>query len=81
MKKKYIKPIVIFENFSLSTNIAGNCRWIVDNSVPQSCTYTGTGGIIIFMNEAQGCSTFEPDGNYDGYCYDVPMENNNLFNS
>lgn len=82
MKKEYIKPVIVFENFSLSTNIAAGCEGIVGNPSKDACAVTGTGGIAIFNTELQGCNMepFEEDS-WDGFCYHVPTEYKNLFNS
>ena len=87
MKKEYSKPIVVFENFSLSTNIAGTCEGIVNNPSRGTCAVLGTGGIAVFSTTINGCDYTPGDlGNdkedeWDGYCYHVPTEYNNLFNS
>ena len=47
MKKEYSKPIVVFENFTLSTNIAGTCESIVGNPSKGTCAVLGTGGILL----------------------------------
>lgn len=86
MKKEYVKPVVVFESFSLSTNIAAGCESIVGNPSKDSCPVAGTGGIAIFNTPENGCE-FTPaqmggvDDMWDGFCYHVPTETNNLFNS
>jgi hypothetical protein len=87
MKKEYSKPIVVFENFSLSTNIAGTCESIVGNPSKGTCAVLGTGGIAVFTSEMSGICFFTPtdmggeEDKWDGFCYHVPTEYNNLFNS
>lgn len=80
MKKAYVKPYIVFEDFSMSTNIAGDCE--LDTPEPssaQSCGYPIKGSVV-FVEGAQ--CTYKPQGGvYNGYCYHVPTENNNLFNS
>ena len=88
MKKKYTKPYVMFEDFSLNTSIAGTCESIVNNSAKGSCAVIGTGGIAMFDEEVlNNACEFTPTGmggaadQWDGFCYHVPTEYNNLFNS
>lgn len=86
MKKKYTKPQVIIEDFSLVTNIAGNCESIVGNPSKGTCAVKGTGDINMFNGSVTACDFTpedmgEPDDTCDGFCYHVPTEYNNLFNS
>jgi hypothetical protein len=89
MKKEYSKPIVVFENFSLSTNIAGTCEGIVNNPSRGTCAVLGTGNIAVFdsgVTGDDGCVYTPGDlggknDEWDGFCYHVPTEYNNLFNS
>jgi hypothetical protein len=48
MKKVYTKPEIMFEDFTLSTNIAGDCEGEFVNATKGSCAVTGTGGVMIF---------------------------------
>lgn len=86
MKKEYVKPLVFLESFSLSTNIAGNCESIVGNPSKGSCAVVGTGGINMFDGGVGACDykpedMGEPEDTWDGFCYHVPTEYSNLFNS
>lgn len=81
MKKKYVKPVFVFESFSLDTNIAGDCEKIVGTPTRGTCTVEGTGGITMFDDSASGICMFEPDGEWNGFCYHVPVDYKNLFNS
>ncbi len=86
MKKEYSKPIVVFESFSMSTNIAGDCEHKTNLPSPGTsfgCGYPIRGGVV-FMSETSGCTYTEggaENGSYNGICYQVPNENSNLFNS
>jgi len=86
MKKKYTKPQISLESFSLCTNIAGNCEGIVGNPTKGTCAVIGTGDIAMFSGTVTQCD-YTPedmggeDDLWDGYCYHVPTEYNNLFNS
>ncbi len=84
MKKLYSKPEIIFEDFTLSENIAGNCGTIVNNSSENVCGYLADRdptAQAVFMSTISGCVRFEDDGDYNGICYHVPIDANNLFNS
>lgn len=85
MKKTYTKPQICFESFAMSTNIAGSCE--LDTPLPssaESCGYPIRGGVVFV--EGTQCTYVPPkdsDGNvtHNGFCYHVPTEYNNLFNS
>ena len=82
MKREYKKPMVVFEDFSLSANIAAGCE--VKTHVPSNgiCGYTPEGAAYaVFMTGISGCDRKYDTGLYNGICYHVPAENNNLFNS
>jgi len=83
MRKQYVKPQIIFEDFSLSENIAAGCEIRINNSAQGTCGYAYEGGYgaTIFINETTGCSVQIPDSENNGFCYHVPIENNSLFNS
>ena len=82
MKKLYSKPEIMFENFTLSTNIAAGCEVKTNLQAEGGCGYQPPRqNKVIFTNELQGCTTTQADGLYNGICYDTPSENYNLFNS
>lgn len=84
--KKYVKPMIVFESFTLSTNIAGDCgttTGVVPLQDETGCGYKDPAdrfGYVIFTTE-MACNTKEDDGEYNGICYHVPIENDKLFNS
>ena len=86
MKKSYTKPEIVYESFLMSTNIAGNCESIVGNPSKGACPVKGTGDINMFSGTLSFCD-FAPEDmggvvdEWDGACYHVPTEYNNLFNS
>ena len=86
MKKYYEAPRIEFEDFSLSTNIAGTCELITSSpSSIANCAYVYDDGrgnkTVVFTEEISGCH-HKPDGGvYNGFCYHVPTEASNLFNS
>ena len=83
----------MFESFTLSTNIAGDCvPPFVNNANKNTCAYIIPGNAYmadkhVFTAQLSGvCTTTEDrDGNADGMsngvCYDVPIAGQNLFNS
>ena len=82
MKKTYTKPEILFEDFSLSTSIAVACTY----KTKLLSEDTGCGWAdprhpenVLFLNGIQGC--VDGPGNYDGVCYHVPAEGNNIFSS
>lgn len=82
MKKVYIKPEILFESFTLSTNIAGDCDH--KNSLQSEKAQCGLefGGDIIYLTGIQGClEEYDTDGAVSGICYHVPLETSQLFNS
>ena len=87
MKKAYKKPEIMFEDFSLSGNIASNCESIVGNPSKGTCAVKGTGEINMFNSDMTSICDFTPEDmggendKWDGFCYHVPTEYNNLFNS
>ena len=87
MKKLYSKPEIMFEDFTLNENIAGNCASIVNNASKGSCAVMGTGDIAIFDGSVGPVCVYKPEDmggttdEWDGFCYHVPTEYNNLFNS
>ena len=86
MKKSYQKPQIMFEDFSVSTNIASGCEHIA-SAAPDLCPVTlpwGSTTKVVFINESMGCKTTpaEKDSDqYNGVCYHVPYESNNVFTS
>ena len=81
MKKTYTKPQICFESFAMSTNIAGSCELDTPQpSTTQSCGYP-IQGTVVFVEGIAACKHKAQDGLYNGFCYHVPTEYNNLFNS
>ena len=76
MKKTYFKPEIMFEDFSLSTNIATGCEVLSNNQSSNQCGMDMS-GIMVFVTEA---GMYE-NGAGDPICYHVPLGQQNLFNS
>lgn len=79
MKKAYEKPIIVFESFSLSTNIAAGCEFTNGLHDQGVCGYETRNGVV-FTTEVTGCKYTQPDDN-DTLCYHVPTEDYNIFSS
>ena len=80
MKKKYVKPQIIIENFSLSETIAAGCE--VKTNLPSANTCgLDFSGLSVFFDGMTGCSMItvsknEGDGQWDKICYHVPTGEN-----
>ena len=90
MKKTYTKPDIMFEDFSLSTNISAGCE-VRANAVEGACGYTiqpwpGKYSVL-FIEGNTGCTTKVPasqeytSNTNDTFCYHNPSEAHNLFSS
>ena len=90
MKKTYEKPLVVYEKFELSQNIAV-CAWdVVDAQTAEACgavgdTDLGSPDIIIFTGETESVCMY-PSKDYemdngDSFCYTVSSDGWNIFNS
>lgn len=84
MKKIYEKPLIMFESFTLSTNIAGDCEKKTNTPNSGTCAWTYTDefgdSYVVFTNQVSACGTNKEDQVYNGICYHIP-EGDNLFNS
>lgn len=84
MKKEYSKPIVVFEDFVLSSSIAG-CGFEATHDQDLGkwgCKgYQLRTGEVVFVEAFNGCQVVESDGDYNGYCYHIPSISLNLFGS
>ena len=82
MKKRYTKPAIVFEDFTLSVAIA-SCEVKTNTPAKMQCGYEVDDGwdiSVLFVSGVQVCTTVEAEGAYDGICYHT-FANNNLFNS
>ena len=79
MKKTYAKPEIMFESFSLCTNIAAGCEFKNTLLTEGVCGYDTRNGRT-FTEKITGCIYKEPDTN-DSLCYHVPVTTANIFNS
>ncbi len=81
MKRVYEKPQIMFEDFSLSVDIAAGCE-VSSNFARNECTISLPGVGNVFLEGVAVCQTAIDDGSAgDGICYHVPTDTNNLFAS
>ena len=85
MKKFYTKPEIMFDSFTLSTNIAGDCEEKMNLPSNSSCGLDFS-GLMVFLDGMGGCTNIKVDnvggdGEFNGICYHVPSGDKNLFNS
>ena len=90
MKKTYQKPEIMFEDFTLSVNIAGDCTVKTMTPSENSCAYPVKAGFAtwnVFTAALDICTVKDDvsdkiqDGIFDSICYHVPYESSSLFNS
>ena len=84
MKKAYMKPEIVFESFSMSTNIAAGCEVQTDTPSENECGVYFS-GLNVFLDGMQGCDweilNDGGDGEFLGLCFHVPTGEQNLFTS
>ncbi len=80
--KKYTKPEIFFEDFSLSTSIAACANEAQFSGEFNPCKgYEFAPGVILFVNAETGCNVYNNTDQNDEYCYHVPNTSLNLFGS
>ncbi len=81
MKKSYVKPQVLFEDFQLSANIAAGCGYRINHAdtINTLCTYDMTDEKVFNTILAGGCTTTPPED--DSICYHNPTSQTKLFTS
>lgn len=86
MKKNYSKPEIMFESFTMSSNIAGDCEVKTNTPSKGTCAYEMevsnefiTETVFVFVSDITACHYTEPEG-HNGVCYHT-FENSSLFNS
>lgn len=87
MKKVYSKPEIMFEDFTLTTNVASGCD-VPTNLPSQNECGMDFSGVVVFMTGMTGCTgvQIDPtapngDGEYNGICYHVFSDERNIFAS
>lgn len=85
MKKAYSKPEIAFEDFTMSTSIAVGCEIKIEGQNSGNCGYKYDGGNGSTMFTVQAgtavCNLPMDDDETNGFCYHIPVEGNNMFNS
>lgn len=94
MKKKYVKPGIIIEDFVLAQNISGGCGAVPGGNTLGKPTHwdnttncgwdlnDGSNYIIWVKQIGSTCTSDWPaDVPYDGICYNNPQGGNSIFNS
>lgn len=79
MKKIYSKPEIVFDSFTLTTNIAAGCGKTINTHVNGACGLPVEGVGTIFTTDITGCEVKIAED--DSYCYHVPTNDTKLFNS
>lgn len=82
MKREYRKPEIMFEDFTLSTNIAGDCEVKTNTASKGDCAYGEDTdfGVAIFLSTISDCIYQQAEGEFNSICYHT-FEGNSLFNS
>lgn len=79
MKKIYGKPDIYFDNFAMSTAIAGNCSTVTNTPNSGTCGLEYSDTITIFTHGIGACNvkvgTGTVDAEWNGICYHVPTGN------
>ncbi len=78
MKKKYSKPVIIFDSFELSQSIAGTCSTISNAAMYDCPVYYPEWDISVFTLQ-KNCDATPQD--YGTPCYEIPYESHNVFSS
>ena len=77
----------MFESFTLSTSITNGCETIITNMSKGTCGYQPGRHQAVFLYGITGCAVELPDDLYtdrynnNSFCYHVPVDYMNLFNS
>ena len=85
MKREYTRPDILFEDFTLSTAIAGSCGVATGLPSANQCGLDFGPGGEIFTEQVMGCvkkiSEEQDSGGYNGMCYHVFTDSSRLFSS
>lgn len=80
MKKSYTKPIVGFEDFTLSANIATGCGSKTGLPSKDQCGLN-QGDAILFLTSITACNEKIEDDGTVSFCYHNPSDEQRLFSS
>ena len=78
--RTYSRPDILFDSFSMCSAIASTCEASA-NFARDVCGVEMTPSISLFLEGVTGCSWIVKEEEYDGLCYHVPFDTNNVFNS
>ncbi len=91
MKKNYSKPEILFEDFSVSCNIAAGCEAETNHELYSCGYYVQSMRANVFMSTVGACKYTEVnstvtidatgEASFNGICYHVPSDTNNVFTS
>lgn len=76
MKKNYVRPAIVFDSFELAENIA-MCELISSKHDRYVCAVLDPESGLTIFPDLVNCTTTPLDG--EQICYEVPMENANVF--
>lgn len=80
MKKSYTKPIVGFEDFTLSANIATGCGSKTGLPSKDQCGLN-QGDEVLFLTSISACTEPYEDNATVPFCYHNPTDEQRLFSS
>ena len=79
VKKTYVKPDIMFESFSLATDISAGCA-MAARQAPMMCpVYVPEFGETIIADDGS-CDTYAPEIS-DTICYHLPLTDISVFES
>jgi hypothetical protein len=89
MKKAYAKPVITFEDFAFSSNVAGECGGAPGIHAKGTCLAYGLSGsptTCMFYDNGftifgDSCDFGPDDGNLGNLCYHVSSAANKIFKS
>ena len=90
MKKAYAKPVITFEDFAFSSNVAGECGGLLglhgagcemhaNYSSGETCAFYDN-GVPLFLNNEK-CKAHPDDFDLGNLCYHVNTAANRVFKS
>lgn len=88
MKKKYVKPMITMDLFSLTQSIAATCGVEHDaemgyplQDTKQTCGWYMDDVITLFLIDSAFCTLPLEDGDDSTYCYNNPSGGTEIFGS
>lgn len=87
MKRKYVKPAYLAEEFGFAQTIAQVCTGDRNDSYPthaskDSCAWAIDGDIFVFITSVAACThPIASDGDYSDICYNTPTNGTAVFAS